>query len=203
MNSPKKPNLLYIVFLIVLGFLCIIATVSLTFYSRNDLKNYVMKTTPAVPDAALTMEVNNIEREIKIKEVVIKNEKSFIKMDELIQKSTEESIRINAERIKKIEKLEAEISALELKRVEFKKLEQESIGLAKGSFDEEYNIEALAYIIGLGVLSLGLAYATFIDAMPRKNGAAVNLERKAFLFFVTAVSTSAFGFALYLWYLSI
>ncbi len=203
MNSPENTNSLYIVSLIVLGFLCIIATVSLTLYYKSELKDYVRKTAPAVPDESLSIEVRNIENQIKIRKMLVETEREFIKMDGIIPKSPEESSEINAKRLEKIEKLEGEISALELKRDEFKRLEQESIGQAKGSFEEENNIDVLIYIICLGIVSLSLAYTTFIDAMPRKNGRAVNLRRKAFLFFLTALSNSAFGFALYLWYLSI
>lgn len=203
MNSLKNSNPFYTILPIFLGVLCILATVSLTFYFRGDLKNFAGKTTPAVPDSSLTMEVKNIENEINTKKMLIGTQETFVKMDEVIPKPTEESSRINEERIKKIEKLEAEISALELKKEEFKKLEQESIGQAKGSFDEEHSIDFLTFVICFGILSLCLAYTTFIDAMPRKNGAAVNFERKAFLFFLTALSTSAFGFVSYLWYLSI
>lgn len=203
MDYRRHSNPFYTILPIVLGVLCILATVSLTFYFRSDLKNFVGKTTPAVPDSLLTMEVKNIERQIEIREMLIKTEKDFVKMDEVFPKSEEESNRIKSKRTEKIEKLEAELSALELKKEEFKKLEQESIGQAKGSFDEENNIDFLTFVICFGILSLCLAYTTFFDALPRKNGAAVNFERKAFLFFLTAVSNSAFGFTLYLWYLSI
>lgn len=203
MNSPKNTISFYTVLMIALGIVFVIATVSLTVYYKNDLKDFVRKTAPAVPAESLTIEVRNTENQINIRKMLIDTEKQFIKMSGVAPNSPDKSDGINAKRLEKIEKLEGELTALEIKRDELKKMEQESIGKATGSFEEEYNLDVLTYIICFGIVSLCLAYTTFIDAMPRKNGARVNLERKAFLFFLTAVTNSAFGFALYLWYLSI
>lgn len=203
MHVWKNANPFYTILPISLGVICILATVSLTIYHNGFLKDFMRKTRPAIPDASLTMEVQRLEREIKFKKINIESESSLLKMNDVLPKSPEESNRIKTLQTGKIEKWEAEIADLQIKLEEAKRLEQESIGKSKGSFEAEYNIDLLVYVICLGIISAFAAESTFIRVFPRKDGAIVNFERKSFLFFITAISISAFGFTLYLWYLSI
>lgn len=191
------------VFSVLLGIICLLTTISLSFYYKNELGDLMLRTTPAVPDGNLTVEVRKLENEIQVKETVVNTEKSLAKMDGVLPNSESDLEAKTDKRAAKIQKLEAEIVELKLKLEEFKKLEQESIGKAEPEFKEKYNIQLLTLVVSLGIPFLFLAYSTFLDALPSKNGAVANFERKCRMFLFTCISFSVFGFTAFLWYLSI
>jgi hypothetical protein len=220
MNQQRNSSRGLCYFLVFTGISCLLGTLMLTVAFRDTLKEKLQKPSLA-DDMSLAFEIDGIEQEIQIKDQEIKLVKLRLDAEQSLQEAREKlnelkggkntaisaastSERTQAEKTKQLEQEKAQLLAKKealVKSIEEKKTAERTW---REWFDD-YNIRLLlAGIVPLGLFGFFLMRLTFFGALPRKNPFSLtDFERRCVLFLPFAIVVSAFGFACFVWTLTI
>jgi hypothetical protein len=164
-------------------------------------------------------ELNSIERRIESKDFDLRMAEAAIDSDKILREAQESpdkksnkkppnsnAANFEQEKTAEIQKLKVEKGRLIAERDELLKKRQAENDRPRtwGEWFDDYNVRFLLATIPLVTLALWLVPLTFWRRLPDRNPFSLtDFERRCVLFLPVAIIISAFGFMLFVWYLSI
>jgi hypothetical protein len=196
-----------------------VGTIFLALYLKNGIIQRV-RDTPNVSGISDGIRLDSFDRQIKAKEQSIEFEKQMPDWEKIERESKEKlskasnkkfeannTSNVGESKADKIKKLEDEKAKLIAEKNEFEgqMRAKQMKPLTWNEWFEVYNIELLVVaVIPLGIFSLYLLRFIFGRRLPNNNPFSLSeFERKSVLFIAFSIVFSAFGFFVFLWFLSV